>query len=135
MMSTFACILEVEIMNNNIQSGSISYYYRLLFALHSVSFSQLAAGIQNTANLQITVHDPNSLFTGYKQKYIKAEEGLSHHYRICEFGGFDCLKKTSISDPTAAKWGPSLIPNIDEKCNQIFGNASCPPAPPLGSPW
>ena len=76
-----------------------------------------------------------SLFLGYKQRYIKAEEGLSHHYRICEFGGFDCLKKTSISDPTAAKWGPNLIPNIDEKCNQIFGNASCPPAPPLGSPW
>ena len=49
-MSTLACILEVEIMNINFQSDSISYYYRQLLALPSGTFSQLAAGtIQNTA--------------------------------------------------------------------------------------
>ena len=73
--------------------------------------------------------------TGTKQKHMATHEGLSHHYRICEFGGFDCLKKAAIEDNTAQKWGKTLIPNVAEKCERIFGKESCPPAPPLGSPW
>ena len=78
----------------------------------------------------------NHLFvTGARQRYVPYSEGLSHHYRICEFGGFECLKKTAIVDKTAQKWAQDLIPNVFEKCQQIFGNKLCPPAPPLGSPW
>ena len=66
---------------------------------------------------------------------MEVKEGLSHHFRICEFGGFDCLKKASIVDATAQKWGPDLIKNVGIACNQIFDGKSCPEAPPLGSPW
>ena len=72
---------------------------------------------------------------GAKQRHMAHSEGLSHHYRICEFGGFECLKKPAVIDTTAQKWGPNLILNVAENCQQIFGPESCPPAPPLGSPW
>ena len=76
------------------------------------------------------------LISGYKQIKISQEEGLSHHYRICEYGGYDCLKKSSVNDSTALKWGSKLIGRVDKTCQEIFGEGkSCPEAPPLGSPW
>ena len=76
------------------------------------------------------------LISGYKQIKISQEEGLSHHYRICEYGGYDCLKKSSVNDSTALKWGSQLIGRVDKTCQEIFGEGkSCPEAPPLGSPW
>ena len=63
------------------------------------------------------------------------ELGASHHYRICEFGGYDCLKKSSKIDTTAQKWGKPLIYQIEKACQEIYPGRSCPPAPPLGQPW
>jgi len=81
-------------------------------------------------------HNVWSTNKGYKQIKISQEEGLSHHYRICEYGGYDCLKKSSVNDSTALKWGSQLIGRVDKTCQEIFGEGkSCPEAPPLGSPW
>lgn len=85
--------------------------------------------------LMVGNHVVWTLVKGAKQRHMAHSEGLSHHYRICEFGGFECLKKPAVIDTTAQKWGPNLILNVAENCQQIFGPESCPPAPPLGSPW
>ena len=63
------------------------------------------------------------------------ELAASHHYRICEFGGYDCLNKSSKIDTTAQRWGAQLIPQIKLACQKIYKGQSCPKAPPLGSPW
>ena len=87
----------------------------------------------NSADYPLKAH---ICFSGYKQIKISQEEGLSHHYRICEYGGYECLKKPSVNDTTALKWGPQLIESVEKTCQEIFGNGnSCPEAPPLGSPW
>ena len=75
------------------------------------------------------------VFTGYKGFNIGKDLGLSHHYRICEFGGFECMKNPSIVDTRAQDWGKVLIPNVQRACDKIFGDSGCPEAPELGSPW
>ena len=72
---------------------------------------------------------------GYKGYNVPKDLGLSHHYRICEFGGFECMKNPSIDDNSAQKWGKFLIPNVQKRCSDIFGKFGCPEAPELGSPW
>jgi len=66
---------------------------------------------------------------------VPENEGISHHYRICEFGGFECKKHPSVLDNTTHRWSSSLIPNVIASCEQIFGELGCPAAEPLGSPW
>ncbi|CAL1277963.1 unnamed protein product [Larinioides sclopetarius] len=62
---------------------------------------------------------------------------LLHHYRICEFGGFSCLKKGSLVDRTATKFGPNLLKRVMRQCRLIYPDLEghCPLSPPLGSPW
>ena len=66
---------------------------------------------------------------------MKHDDGLSHHYRICESGGFKCMNMSSVIDTSAQKWAKSLISNVFIGCNNIFDKDGCPVAPPLGSPW
>ncbi|XP_045615064.1 beta-1,4-galactosyltransferase galt-1 isoform X2 [Procambarus clarkii] len=67
---------------------------------------------------------------------IPADVGLSHHYRICEFGGFDCLKQSNLVDRTAHNWLEPLYTHVASACTHIFPSLGmCPAAPPLGSPW
>ena len=75
------------------------------------------------------------LLAGYKGLSIKHDVGLSHHYRICEFGGYDCMNNTSVIDSSAQKFGRLLIPAVQKICTNIFDKSGCPEAPPLGSPW
>jgi hypothetical protein len=42
--------------------------------------------------------------SGFTQYHVNEMEGLSHHYRICEFGGFKCTQTQSVIDKTAHKW-------------------------------
>ncbi|KFM82603.1 hypothetical protein X975_11956, partial [Stegodyphus mimosarum] len=62
---------------------------------------------------------------------------LLHHYRICEFGGFSCLKKTSLVDRTATRFGPELLRRVLSQCRLVYPDlqGKCPLSPPLGSPW
>ena len=73
--------------------------------------------------------------TGKRQLRVNETLGLSHHYRICEFGGFSCIKKESVDDRRAQHWASRLVPAVSEDCRKIFGEKGCPEAPPLGSPY
>lgn len=77
----------------------------------------------------------NIAFSGFKQHKINQEDGLSHHYRICEFGGYDCLKNPSVNDTIALHWIDQLVAQVYQTCSIVFGTKSCPDSPPLGSPW
>lgn len=63
---------------------------------------------------------------------VPADAAILHHYRICEFGGDDCIKTASTVDITAFKYRDKLInsvkknfENFKEKCK-----LSVPPPPP-----
>ena len=73
---------------------------------------------------------------GFAAKNINEDVAVSHHYRICEFGGFDCLKLPSKTDRVAHRWAKSLFTRVKKACDMTFGRDNgCPKAPPLGSPW
>lgn len=55
---------------------------------------------------------------------VPASVGILHHYRVCEFGGEDCIKAASVQDRTAHKYADDLIArvralyiNLKSKCN------------------
>ncbi|XP_023349720.1 uncharacterized protein LOC111718378 [Eurytemora carolleeae] len=66
---------------------------------------------------------------------VKEEFGLSHHYRICEFGGFACKENPSVIDTSTHRWSDKLFKAVKESCKLIFDNPACPNPPPLGNPW
>ncbi|XP_069943825.1 uncharacterized protein [Cherax quadricarinatus] len=71
-----------------------------------------------------------------KSRNVPPDVGMSHHYRICEFGGFDCLKKENLVDRRAHNWLVPLVKSVANACTKIFPLlGKCPEAPPLGSPW
>lgn len=71
-----------------------------------------------------------------KVKNVPTNLGLSHHYRICEFGGFDCLKQPNQVDRQTHEWLLPLAKRVASSCSKIFPSLGrCPKAPPLGSPW
>lgn len=43
--------------------------------------------------------------------------GFLHHYRICEFGGDDCVKAKSVIDKRVHFWGDKLIKRVDHTLN------------------
>ncbi|XP_067141214.1 uncharacterized protein [Centruroides vittatus] len=65
---------------------------------------------------------------------VSEKVALLHHYRICEFGGFDCTKKPFMIDRSAQRFNTTLLHNVNRQCKYTF-HGSCPKAPPLGSPW
>jgi len=81
-------------------------------------------------------HNVWTFFPGFVAKNINEDVAVSHHYRICEFGGFDCLKLPSKTDRVAHRWAKSLFARVKKACDKTFGiERGCPKAPPLGSPW
>lgn len=67
---------------------------------------------------------------------VAPEDALLHHYRICEFGGFDCVKQPSTVDRSALRFNASLLERVNSVCAQAFPDGGrCPKAPGLGSPW
>jgi hypothetical protein len=51
-------------------------------------------------------------FKNYKQPAVETELGFMHHYRICETGGKECLRKESEVDRTTWKWKHSIIKRV-----------------------
>lgn len=41
--------------------------------------------------------------------HVNPEDAFMHHYRVCEFGGDDCVTQKSIVDKTAYKYKEDLI--------------------------
>lgn len=85
----------------------------------------------------ILTFDIQFLFIGSRTIPVPDTVALLHHYRICEFGGFACLKKPNLVDRTANKFGQELLRRGQEQCRKIYPDLEgrCPISPPLGSPW
>lgn len=43
----------------------------------------------------------------------------SQHFKVCEFGGDDCIKAPSVVDRTAHKYSDRLVRRVDEIYNQL----------------
>ena len=92
---------------------------------------------------------------GKRQLRVEAGLGLSHHYRVCEYGGRSCTKQVtsnhtletllkiffhssqeSVRDGRALRWAPQLLQLVRAECGRVFGaSEGCPPAPPPGNPF
>ena len=81
-------------------------------------------------------YSDNSLFVcvapGYRQRLVNPEVALSNHYRVCEYGGTECVSRTSTVDRRAHAWGKDLLPAVNGKCNRVFGPDKGCPGPPAG---
>lgn len=52
---------------------------------------------------------------GHGTLNVPADAAILQHYRICEFGGDDCIKTPSTVDATAFKYKDRLVANVAEK--------------------
>ena len=86
--------------------------------------------------LEVGNHNIWQFRVGKRQVKVNETLGLSHHYRICEFGGFACMKKPPVVDERTHHWADKLIVAVDGACKNIFKDeGGCPEAPKLGSPY
>ena len=50
--------------------------------------------------LEVGNHNIWQFRVGKRQVKVNETLGLSHHYRICEFGGFACMKRPLVIEGT-----------------------------------
>lgn len=43
---------------------------------------------------------------------VPSNSAILHHYRVCEFGGDDCIKSPSVEDKMAHKYGSRLVERV-----------------------
>ncbi|KAL7648129.1 UNVERIFIED_CONTAM: hypothetical protein RMT77_000030 [Armadillidium vulgare] len=59
---------------------------------------------------------------------VSAEDAILHHYRVCEYEGYECIIKEHEIDVTAYKWLPPLLESVAKVCLKIFPSlGKCPP--------
>ena len=63
--------------------------------------------------------------SGKKQLRVNASVALSHHYRICEFGGKSCVRQPHTVDTRAHHWAETLAHDVGSDCRKIFPNGKC----------
>lgn len=51
-------------------------------------------------------------------------------YRVCEFGGNDCVKTPSVEDKTVHKYGARLIDRVGTVYNNLQKSCKLPDLPP-----
>lgn len=60
---------------------------------------------------------------------VPADSAILHHYRICEFGGNDCVKTANIRDRTAFKYRDRLVSNVNTNWNELKTKCKLPDVP------
>uniref|UniRef100_A0A8D9AU23 Glycosyltransferase family 92 protein n=1 Tax=Cacopsylla melanoneura TaxID=428564 RepID=A0A8D9AU23_9HEMI len=50
---------------------------------------------------------------GHGSLNVPQNTGILHHYRICEFGGNDCIKQKHVEDRTAHRYKTQLVANVE----------------------
>lgn len=50
---------------------------------------------------------------------VPADAAILHHYRVCEFGGNDCIKTASTVDTTAFRYKERLIKAVKDRFNSL----------------
>lgn len=61
---------------------------------------------------------------GHGTVNVPPEAAILHHYRVCEFGGDDCIKSQSVVDRTAYKYLYRLADAVERMWNELA--AKCP---------
>lgn len=61
---------------------------------------------------------------GHGTVNVPSDAAILHHYRVCEFGGDDCVKTQSLVDRTAYKYLEKLAENVDKTWKVL--NKECP---------
>lgn len=60
---------------------------------------------------------------------VPADSAILHHYRICEFGGNDCVKTANIRDRIAFRYRDRLLYNVKEMWNLLKESCKLPNVP------
>lgn len=71
---------------------------------------------------------------GHGALNVPADAAILHHYRVCEFGGDDCVKTPSVVDKTAYRYGPELARNVKVKYRELREKCSLPELDPVPVP-
>lgn len=59
---------------------------------------------------------------GHGTLNVPADSAILHHYRVCEFGGDDCIKTASIVDQTAYRYKLRLVNRVGNKFDSLKNN-------------
>ncbi|XP_016998547.2 uncharacterized protein [Drosophila takahashii] len=62
---------------------------------------------------------------------VPPKEAILQHYRVCEFGGNDCIKAPSIVDRTTTKYVNRLVQRVDAVYRHLRQRCDLPALPPL----
>ncbi|XP_055848872.1 uncharacterized protein LOC129913918 [Episyrphus balteatus] len=60
---------------------------------------------------------------------VPPDAGILHHYRVCEFGGNDCIKSPSIVDRTATRYVNRLVERVESVYNYLKKPCDLPDLP------
>ncbi|XP_058790320.1 uncharacterized protein LOC131663739 isoform X2 [Phymastichus coffea] len=69
---------------------------------------------------------------GHGTVNVPADAAILHHYRVCEFGGDDCVKTASVVDRTAYKYLDKLAESVESTWQELV--KICPGMPELKPP-
>ncbi|XP_076763785.1 uncharacterized protein LOC143431133 [Xylocopa sonorina] len=74
---------------------------------------------------------------GHGTLNVPSDAAILHHYRVCEFGGDDCIKTQSVVDRMAYKYKDRLAENVGNTWTDLSAECSLPklePVPALNTP-
>ncbi|XP_065356787.1 uncharacterized protein LOC135951130 [Calliphora vicina] len=65
---------------------------------------------------------------------VPPTDAILQHYRVCEFGGNDCIKAPSMVDRTATKYVNRLVERVYSVYRHLKDKCDLPPLPPIPKP-
>ncbi|XP_060811054.1 beta-1,4-galactosyltransferase galt-1 isoform X2 [Bombus pascuorum] len=68
---------------------------------------------------------------GHGTLNVPSDAAILHHYRVCEFGGDDCIKTQSVVDRTAYKYKDRLAENVGKIWADLSTDCSLPKLEPV----
>ncbi|KAG7189458.1 hypothetical protein KM043_017154 [Ampulex compressa] len=68
---------------------------------------------------------------GHGTLNVPSDSAILHHYRVCEFGGNDCIKTQSVVDRTAYKYKDRLAESVDRTWTDLSNECSLPELEPV----
>ncbi|XP_055637945.1 uncharacterized protein LOC129776374 isoform X2 [Toxorhynchites rutilus septentrionalis] len=60
---------------------------------------------------------------------VPADAAILHHYRVCEFGGDDCIKSPSVVDRTAHRYSKRLLDRVGTVYSYLKDTCNLPDIP------
>ncbi|KAK0172849.1 hypothetical protein PV328_006116 [Microctonus aethiopoides] len=68
---------------------------------------------------------------GHGTLNVPSDAAILHHYRVCEFGGDDCVKTPSVVDKTAYKYKNQLTNDVNESWSELGKICRLPQLEPI----